>query len=131
MAQGNYDHPSYIVRQIETVGPSTAGANGTSFAAAFPVPIRFRGFTANVVTAGTTAGATMNAISLVGTVTTTLASVALSTSTANSVVTSTDPNALIPVGGLLYFTNGTDATGKSNLAYMFHIDPTTGTWGGP
>jgi len=133
MAQGNYDHPTYVARQLDFAGATTVGANGTSLVQGFPMAIRFRGFAATVATIGTAGAGTLNALSLVGTVTTTLASVALSSATAtvNFTALSTDPNALIPVGGLLYFTNGADAVVKSNVTTHFHVDPSTGTWAAP
>jgi hypothetical protein len=131
MAQGNYDHPTYITRQMDSAGLTTVGNGGTSLTQGFPMDIMFRGFSAAVVTAGTTAGMTLTAYSLVGTVTTSLAAVTLTTSVANTVVTSPDPNALIPAGGLLFYKNGTDATGKANITQTFHGSPSSGTWGAP
>jgi hypothetical protein len=130
MAQGNYDHPSYLTRQMEVLGKTTAGASGTSLPFSFPVDIRARQLSVVVATAGTTAGAKVNLISLNGTTTTTVGSVATSTSTANTVLTSTDMNTIVTAGSLMYLTNGTDATSVAYASLHFHVDP-SGTWVGP
>jgi hypothetical protein len=133
MAQGNYDHPSYVARQMDNLGPVTAGANGTSLVGGYPMDMRLRRMSATVVTAGTSAGAG-NAIYpmiLTGTVTTTLGTFTMGTLAANTVVALPDVNTLLPTGSLFFAKNGTDATGKSILVAEMHGDPLTGTWGTP
>ena len=131
MAQGNYDHPSYTARQMDNLGVTTAGANGTSVMAAYPMDMRIRRISALVVTAGTTAGAFLYPMAFNGTVTTTMGTVTLTTNTANSVIQLADVNTLLPTGALLGFKNGTDATGKAIVTVELHGDPLTGTWSPP
>lgn len=56
---GRYDHPSYLTRQIEVLGKTTAGANTVQFFgtanAGFvsPIDIRIRNATASIQVAGT------------------------------------------------------------------------------
>lgn len=132
MATGQYDHPTFLTRQMNDCA-TVAGANGTSILAAYPMDVNVRRLTASVVTAGTSAGAG-NAIYpmiLSGTTTTTLGTFTMGTLTANSVVQLPDVNTLLPAGSLLFFKNGTDATGKSALGIEIHGNPLTGTWGTP
>jgi hypothetical protein len=133
MAQGNYDHPSYITRVMDVLGPTTAGANGTSFLLGYPTGMRIRRVSAAVKTAGTSAttGNVIMPMILTGTVTTTLGTMTIGTSTANTIVQLADVNATLPVGSLLFFKNGTDASGVSNLVMETHLDPLLGTWGAP
>ena len=101
MPQGNYDHPSYLTRQYDFIGKTTAGANSlqTALYAAYPNAIRLRNAAALVNVAGTSA-TTGNAVQVlcigtctqistagvqtVGTGTTTLGSIVLGTSAANT-----------------------------------------------
>lgn len=131
MAQGNYDHPSYITRQMDNLGATTAGANGTSLVSGYPMDERLRRFTATVLTAGTTAGTYLYPMIITGTTTTTLGTMTMGTSAANTVVQLADVNTLLPTGSVLFMKNGTDATGKSIVVIELHGDPTTGTWGAP
>ena len=147
MATGNYDHPSYITTQFMNLGVNTAGANGTSAGWGFSSDLRVRKFTAEVRTAGTSATSGNSAIliyigtSVAGynlqpvvltttTTTATLGTLALGSSTANTVVTSTDMNARLVTGGLLQMKNGTDATGVYAVTLEYHLDPAA-TWTGP
>jgi len=132
LAQGNYDHPSYITRQMNDC-ITVAGASGTTVLAAYPMDVNIRRLSAAVLTAGTSAGAG-NAIYpmiLNGTTTSTLGTFTLGTLTANSVVQLPDVNTLLPTGSILFFKNGTDATGKAALGIELHGNPLTGTWGTP
>ena len=131
MAQGNYDHPSYITRQMDNLGATTAAANGTSLMGAYPMDVRLRRITALVKTAGATAGAYIYPMILTGTVTTTLGTLTMGTSTANTVVQLADVNTLLPTGSLLFMKNGTDTANVDIMTIELHGDPVTGTWTGP
>lgn len=147
MAQGNYDHPSYLTRQALILGATTAGASGTSGSFSFISDMRVRKFSAAVRTAGTTTGAA-SAVALIYigtsvsgynlnpvvlttvTTTATVGTLTLGTSVANAVSTSTDMNALLKAGGLLQMKNGTDATSVASVVLEAYIDP-AGQWTGP
>jgi hypothetical protein len=148
MAQGGVDHPSYLTRQAIGVGVSTAGANGTSGGRTFISDMRVRKAAVAVRVAGTSAGAG-NAANLIyiGTVVTgfntgagftlttatgtnTVGTIALGSSLANAVTTSTDMNTRLVAGGLLQLKNGTDATGTYDVTIEAYIDP-AGQWTGP
>ena len=147
MASGAYDHPSYLTRQVIGLGVSTAGANGTSGGRAFISNMRFRKFSAVVRTAGTSSGAGNSAnVLCVGTCitgyngtalttntgTTTIGTVALGSSLAYTVTTSTDMNVMVQAGSVLVMKNGTDATGVYDVTLEAYIDPGPNTsWTGP
>lgn len=131
MAEGNYDHPSYITRQQTYVGITVAGNGGTSLPMTFPCSMRLRGIGYAVKTAGATAGAGLNALLLTGTVTTTLLAMTVGTAAANTMFTSTDPNASVPAGSLMYFQNGTDTANVGSVVIMHHLDAVLGTWAAP
>lgn len=148
-AQGNYDHPSYLTRQAIGLGVTTAGASGTSAGRSFISDMRLRKASACVRVAGTSA-AGGNAVSilcvgtylsgyatgLIGTAlttntgTNTLATIALGSSTAYSVTTSTDMDVNIKAGAVLLLKNGTDATGTADITLEAYLDPSA-TWTGP
>ena len=145
MAQGNYDHPSYLTRQTLVMDTTTAGASGTSGVLAMPYNVRLRKAVAVVRTAGTSAGAGNAAqILYVGTsvqgftgtalttttTTATLGSISLGTSAAGVTGTSTDMDALCINGGQLFIKNGTDATGVAKVTIEYYIDPSA-VWTGP
>lgn len=145
MAQGNYDHPSYLTRQVIGMGVSTAGASGTSGGRSFISDMRVRKMSVCVRTAGTSAGAGNSCnLMAVGTIVTGYNSTSLTTSTgtntvgtvalgstgAFTVTTSTDMNTLIKAGTVLFIKNGTDATGVCDSNVEGYIDP-SGTWTGP
>lgn len=146
MAQGNYDHPSYLVRQQINLGATTAGANGTSGGFAFVSDMRLRKAALTVRTAGTSATTGNGVIFLcVGTAisgfgtgagftlttstgTTTIQAItALGSSTAATVVTTPDMNTTIKAGSVLYMKNGTDATGVAAVTVEANLDPLA-TW---
>jgi hypothetical protein len=148
-AQGNYDHPSYLTRQAIGLGVSTAGANGTSGGHAFISNMRLRKVAVTVRTAGTSAttGNSLNlmclgtylsgyATGLTGTAlttttgTNTLAQIALGSTGALTVTTSTDINVNILAGSVLFYKNGTDATGVCDAIAEMYLDPQA-TWTGP
>lgn len=132
MSQGNYDHPSYITRQMLNLGNTTAGAGGTSARRQFPWPIRVRSIVAGVVTAGTVVGTGVGAagacVSLLnnGTAIGT-STVVLSTNAAGVFGTAGDMNFTLAAGNTLSVVNGTDATLVANVGVEWHIDPSA-TW---
>ena len=143
MAQGNYDHPSYLTRQFTDMDTTTAGANGTSALTGFWTNVRLRKAAVTVRVAGTSAAGGNAAIfiyigtSVTGftgtaltTTTATLGTVALGSSAAGTVVLSTDMDALLVQGGVLAIKNGTDTTGTCKAMLEMYIDP-LGTWTGP
>lgn len=143
--QGNYDHPSYLTRQVIDLDVSLAGNAGTSGAQSFISDMRVRKAAVLVRVAGTSSGAG-NSASLIyigtsiqgygGTATTTttttatLGTVALGSSTANSVVNFADMDARLFAGGVLAQKNGTDATGTYKISIESYLDPAA-TWTGP
>lgn len=145
MAQGPYDHPSYLTRQRFGLGVSTAGANGVTGGIVFPWDVRLRTAAAVVRVAGTSSTTGNQAIILaigtttqfntgtavVGTATQTLGTIALGTVAAYGGGTSTDLNVLVKQGCAILLKNGTDATGTFDVCAEGYIDPTTGTWTGP
>lgn len=130
MAQGNYDHPTYITRQMVLLGNIVATSLGTFAKGAYPMDIMFRGFELLVVGAGPAAAA-MTAYMLNGTTTTSLATVSIGTATALTPLRSNDPNTLVPQGAAVFYKCGTDSTGTYAVTQMHHGSPSTGTWSGP
>lgn len=146
MGQGNYDHPSYLTRQTFGLGLSTAGASGTSGGRSFISDMRVRKASVTVRTAGTSAAGGNAALicclgtSITGynlqpvvlttnTTTATLGTIALGSSAALTVTTSTDMNALCRAGSVLFLKNGTDATGVFDVTLETYLDPGA-TWTG-
>lgn len=133
MAQGQYDHPSYLTRQQIYLGRTTAGAAGTSVFFASPSAIRIRAFNANIFTAGTVVGtgvgaagvavALYNGTAIVG------GTISLSTNAKGVTGTSGDLNYTLPAGGTLSVVNGTDATFVADVRMEAYIDP-AGSWTG-
>jgi hypothetical protein len=149
MAQGNYDHPSYLTRQSLNLGATTAGNAGSSGSITFISDMRVRKMAASVRVAGTSAGAGNSAnLMYVGTIVTgyatgligtglttttgtnTVGTIALGSTAAYTVTTSTDMNTKLVAGGVLFIKNGTDATGTVNMTLEAYIDP-QGQWTGP
>src|SRR5229473_7122906 len=135
MAQGNYDHPSYLTRQFFDLDATTAGANGTSALTGMWTNVRVRKAACTVRVAGATAG--NNAIFLyfgtaitgftgtaltTTTTTATLANLVLTTNTAGSVLLTTDMDALLIQGGVLGIKNGTDTVGTCKAILEMYID---------
>jgi len=123
-----YDNPTYISRDSASFS-SVAGASavGCKFAN-FTNSIAYSA-TAIVQVAGTSAGAGAAAIiQLVsGTATTALGTLALGSSAANTVVTTTLTNvpggvAMLP-GDVLRAVNGTDATSTYVMVYEYQVAP--------
>jgi hypothetical protein len=147
--QGNYDHPSYLTRQVIDLDVSTAGASGTSGAVSFISDMRLRKASVTIRTAGTSSGTgalasliyigtsyqgygTLGGTNTLSTNTTTatLGSIALGSSTANTVVTFADMDARLVAGGVLAQKNGTDATSVYKMTLEMYLDPAA-TWTGP
>jgi len=132
MASANYDHPSFITRQMESFGKTTAGASGTSVLAVYPTAMRVRRVSASITTVGTSsgAGAALGLYAYDGTTTTTASATlfTLGSSTVNTMFTSADLNFAVPAGGMLFAKNGTDASSVVNLTAEIHLDPTTASW---
>jgi hypothetical protein len=127
----NYDHPTFITRQMDNLGKTTAGASGTSLITAYPTAVRLHRVAVAVASQGTSAGVAVNVINLSGTTTTTAAAIALSSATATvgyTSVTAGDLNFSIPAGSITYITNGTDATGVSSVTLELTLDPTLASW---
>lgn len=124
MSQANYDHPSYLTRQLLHFAASTAGANGTSAQVALPWDVNVHNLSAVVLTAGT--ATTNQAILLSGTAT--VGSVALSTNAAGYVGTSGDLATKITAGTLISIKNGADATGVCRCTIDYNLAPDTATW---
>lgn len=131
MPQGNYDHPSYVARQLALLGVTTAGANGTTttnFIA--PWDVNIHNVTAIVKTAGTSATTGNKVFLLAGTSTITAGSVTLGSSTAGVSGTSGDAAFKVTAGTQINIKNGTDATGVAVVTFDYNIAPDTGTWVG-
>ena len=131
MASDNYNHPSYITRQMEICGKTTAGASGTTLLGGFPTAMRVRRMSALVTVAGTSAvtGAFLQPYAYDGTSTyTATGSIATGSSAVNAVVTSADLNFLVPANAALYVKNGTDASAVAIVTAEIHLDPTNGSW---
>ena len=123
-----YDHPTYTARQSASF-TSTAGASG--------VGCRFTAFTgmlawsatATVTTAGTSVGAGAAAIiqKVSGTTTSTLGTITLGSSTANTVVnlalSTVTGGVTMLQGDRLIAVNGTDATSAFSLAFEVSVSP--------
>jgi hypothetical protein len=123
---GNYDNPSFLVRQQIFLGRTIAGASGTSCQIAFPVSnMRIRAVALNVITAGTTTDTyTVQAG------TTSIGQIIIGTGAANTVTTSSDLNTILTNGTTLNIKNGTDATKVVSVTVEAHIDPAA-VWTGP
>lgn len=110
-----YDDPAYLVRQQGYLGPTTAG-NGTVATGKFVAFTAMQVYAAQatVITAGTTAGATLIFSKVSGTATTVLATATLGTSaagvTVNKVLSTAAGGAALLQGDFVTVTNGTDAT---------------------
>lgn len=124
--QGNYDNPSYLVRQQIVLGRTTAGANGTSCQFAFPVSsMRVRAVGVTVITAGTSTDTMtfQNGTASIG-------SLVIGTGAAMTVSTSSDLNAALTAATAFNVKNGTDATRVVSVVAEMHIDPAA-SWTSP
>lgn len=148
MAQGNYDHPSYLTRQQMELARTTAGAGGTSLGGVVGISaLRVRNAVGVVATAGTVGtGASGEAIiAAQGTgilqygatgVTTSTGVVTLGTCNFGTgaltkwfTSTSGDMNATLPSGSQILLVGGTDATIVSQVNIEYYLDPSS-TWTG-
>jgi len=124
MAQGNYDHPSYLTRQQIYVGQVT-GLSGTGSGCYFSPPganLRVRKVCGVVATAGTGSAGT-NALGIYfGTAS--VGSLAMGTTAVGSIVSSGDLNAVLYTGTAFQITKSSaDATGVTNIIVECNIDP--------
>jgi hypothetical protein len=150
MAQGNYDHPSYLTRQAIGI-TSAAGANGTSGYKSFISDMRIRKGAWTVRTVGTSSGAGAEAMLLViGTYVSGFGTgggfgTNLTTSTGTNTVgtigtlgssvvgiagTSTDFNIRLTAGSVMAIKQGTDASSVVDVTFEMYID-SEGQWTGP
>lgn len=117
MAQGAYDHPTYLTRQMLMLGRTTAGANGTSCQVAFPSAMRIRNVAVMVITAGTSTDTVT-----IQNGTTSIGNIVLGTGAALTTATSSDLNSTLAVGTSLNIKNGTDATRVIQVTAEAHLD---------
>lgn len=145
MAQGNYDHPSYLTRQQIMLDAVTAGASGTSVGCNFVANMRVRNAVGVVLTAGTIGTNVLSVVQANGTGILVYTSTGVSTSTGvvalgtvsygtggNTVfVTGTtgDMNAMLPSGSIVTIKNGADATAVTKTTIEAYLDPSA-TWTG-
>lgn len=123
MAQGPYDHPSYVTRQMIPLGPQAAGA-GTSAKRTFPSDMRIRKVVGVVAIAGTQT--TWNATILNGT--NSVGSISFGgTAAIGALGTSADCNSTLTAGSVLQISTLLEATGVANFTAEAHVDP-AGTW---
>lgn len=125
MAQGNYDHPSYLTRQQIFLGKSVAGASGTSCYFGAPASnIRVREVAVTVITAGTATSTLtiQNGTSSVG-------NIVVGTQAAGTVLVSGDCNTTVAQGTSLNVKNGADAVVVFQAVAEAYIDPAS-TWTG-
>lgn len=129
MAQGQYDHPSYLTRQQHYL-LAEAGASGTGCHRAFNSAMRLR--QAQAVT------------SIAGTIGTNVAAILFGNGTAipggtmsfgtggnntSTIVTSTDLNYTLGSGLVLSVKNGLDATAEVGITIEMYVDPAA-SWTG-
>lgn len=144
MAQGNYDHPSYLTRQQIPLNNVIATASGTSAQRAFLSGMRLRNAVAAVVTAGTIGTNVQAIIQANGTgilqygtaITTSTGVVALGTislgtagNTIGALSTSGDMNAYVPPNSVVTVKNGLDATAVTAVTLEAYLDPSA-SWTG-
>ena len=131
MAQGNYDHPSYLTRQQIPIGLSGTTANGTFCQTVFPSNARIRNVVGVVTVAGTTSGAAAGYTIRTGT--TSVGAIVLSTNGINFVGSSGDINATLANGGTLAnvfnLLGGADTTVRAMFSLELYLDPSA-TWTG-
>ena len=123
MAQGSYDHPSYLTRQMVALGAQAAGV-GTSARRAFPSTMRLRRIVGVVATAGTQTTWSVNVLSG----TSSIGTISFGgTAAVGALGTSGDMNATLTAGDILSISTLLEATGVANYVAECHIDP-AGTW---
>lgn len=124
MAQGNYDHPAYVTRQVLNMGLNTAGAAGTSGSLVLPWDVNVHNLGYTVAVAGT---ATNHTVALLNG-TATMHTFAVGTGVALVTGTSGDKATKVTAGTKLALKTGPDATGTVNMTVEYNIAPDTGTW---
>lgn len=123
MAQGAYDHPSYLTRQLLPLGVTIAGV-GTTMRRVFPATMRIRNIAAVAQVAGT--GASWPITVQAGTAS--IGALALgSAAPVGATATSGDLNFVLPALTALNFNVGTEATGVAAITVEAHLDPSA-TW---
>lgn len=123
MAQGGYDHPSYLTRQMIPLGTQAAGA-GTSARRTFPSDMRVRRVVGVVVTAGTQTAwnaTILNGTSSIGTIS------FGGTAAVGALGTSGDCNSTLTAGSVLSISTLLEATGVATFTAEMHLDPAA-TW---
>lgn len=130
MAQGQYDHPSYITRQQLCLGATTATASGTSGHRIFNSAMRFRQAVGAVAVAGTIGTNVAALIFCNGTVVPN-GTIAYGTggNTIGALATSGDMNVTLAAGNVLAIKNGADATATVNVTIEAYLDPAA-SWTG-
>jgi len=128
MAQGNYDHPTYLTRQILQFQGLAAGAAGTSGHQALPLNMRLRAAQVTIRTAGTV-GTNVQAILFAGTLALGTGSFGTGGQTIGQQVAIADMNATVTSGTVLSVKNGADATAITAVAVEAYVDPAA-TWTG-
>jgi hypothetical protein len=123
MAQGNYDHPSYLTRQMVQLGRTTAGATGTSayFGAVSNFVVRKVALTVQIAGTAATTSTVLSGTTSIGTIAITSAAVA------GTVFTSADLNTLVTAGNALSIKNGADATHVVQAVAEAYLD-VQATW---
>lgn len=132
MAQGNYDHPSYLTRQQLFLGATTAAAGGTSCRISFLSAMRIRNVSAVVQVAGTQSAGEfykIQASSVSGTATSSLGVMTSGTSAVGTIMTSGDLNVTLGTGTILSIVGPTSAAGVANVTVEAYLDPAA-TWTG-
>lgn len=107
----SYDHPAYRTL-VHMGGANTAGANSVQARFAAVTDMIAKSFTATVITAGTgTGNATLALVKVLGTATSTLGSVTMSTSAAGVSTNVLCTASSISEGEVVWVQGGADATG--------------------
>lgn len=131
----SYDHPTYLARRLGIGGKVAAGTAVPSAHLHAPQAMQLYQLFATVQTAGTAAGAIVDAIKVEGTTTTTMASGTLGTGVAGTTTSAIDlttsgaaPTALAK-GGYAYAVHRGDATIATVVGWEFSLPPTANICG--
>jgi thiamine monophosphate kinase len=117
-----YDHPAYLV-PMHMGGANAAGANAVSSRFAAVTDMIAKSFSATVITAGTNTNATLALVKVLGTSTSTLGSVTLSTSVAGVSTNVLCTASSISEGDVVWVQGGSDATGVFAVGLELYITP--------
>lgn len=124
-AQLQYDHATYLTRQIPCVGANAANTNHAAFSAALAAVAYSATFT--IITAGTSSGAVWVINQISGTTTTALATATLSTTAAagvlNVALSTKTGGVALAQGDRLVGTKGADTATVSSLSYELVVAP--------